>query len=321
MAHYDVFNGDADGLCALQQLRLHQPLDSILVTGVKRDIQLLETLIAQPGDTLTVLDISFDKNRASVQRLIATGVQRLDYFDHHFAGDVPVLSGFYPQINTDAQVCTSLLVNQHLKGQWVAWAVVGAFGDNLTAAAQKTLQQSGLTYTDKAQAELQQLGIYLNYNGYGENLADLHYHPAELFRQLHTYPDPWQFIHESAAFQQLAEGYQADMQQAAAQVPVAVTAGSAIFILPAEAWARRCSGVWANELTQQAPNRAHAVLTRLANGGYLVSVRAPRNNPVGADELCRAFPSGGGRKAAAGINDLPLDRYADFTQQFQQRYG
>ena len=42
MANYDVFNGDADGICALQQLRLNDPIESKLITGVKRDIQLLD---------------------------------------------------------------------------------------------------------------------------------------------------------------------------------------------------------------------------------------------------------------------------------------
>lgn len=31
MTHYDVFNGDADGLCALHQLRLADPVDAVLV--------------------------------------------------------------------------------------------------------------------------------------------------------------------------------------------------------------------------------------------------------------------------------------------------
>ena len=42
MARYDVFNGDADGICALLQLRLAAPADSTLITGVKRDIDLKE---------------------------------------------------------------------------------------------------------------------------------------------------------------------------------------------------------------------------------------------------------------------------------------
>ena len=34
--YVDVFNGDADGLCALQQLRLADPVDAELITGCKR---------------------------------------------------------------------------------------------------------------------------------------------------------------------------------------------------------------------------------------------------------------------------------------------
>ena len=59
--HYDVFNGDADGLCALVQLRLAQPMQSTLVTGVKRQIQLLSSLSVEANDSVTVLDISLKK--------------------------------------------------------------------------------------------------------------------------------------------------------------------------------------------------------------------------------------------------------------------
>ena len=41
MTYFDCFNGDADGLCALTQLRLNHKVKSELVTGVKRDIGLL----------------------------------------------------------------------------------------------------------------------------------------------------------------------------------------------------------------------------------------------------------------------------------------
>ena len=58
MTHYDVFNGDADGICALHQLRLADPRESVLVTGVKRDINLVKRVSAETGDTVTVLDIS-----------------------------------------------------------------------------------------------------------------------------------------------------------------------------------------------------------------------------------------------------------------------
>ncbi len=54
----DVFNGDADGICALIQLRLAKPVEAKLITGVKRDIQLLEQVMVQAHDSVTVLDIS-----------------------------------------------------------------------------------------------------------------------------------------------------------------------------------------------------------------------------------------------------------------------
>ena len=40
--NYDIFNGDADGIIALLQLRLADPIGAELVTGVKRDIKLVE---------------------------------------------------------------------------------------------------------------------------------------------------------------------------------------------------------------------------------------------------------------------------------------
>lgn len=317
MTQYDVFNGDADGLCALQQLRLSQPQDSILITGVKRDIELLNALTAQVGDQVTVLDISLDKNRQAVLRLLAAGAS-IEYFDHHFAGEIPQHERLTVHIDTQAQVCSSLLVNHHLQGQYLAWAVVGAFGDNLfEAACQAALP---LNYSEAELKQLEQLGTYLNYNGYGESLADLHYRPDDLFRQLQPYREPLLFIQQADAFARLQEGYQQDMAQAQQLEPIQQTTGSAVFILPNAAWARRCSGVLANQLARQMPNRAHALLTEQGGGSYLVSVRAPKANPMGADDLCRAFPTGGGRKAAAGINQLPAERYADFVQQFQQIY-
>ena len=61
-------------------------------------------------------------------------------------------------------------------------------------------------------------------------------------------------------------------------------------------------------LANQTPNSAHAVLTEQTKDGqkgYLVSIRAPLTNKRDADTLASKFPSGGGRKAAAGINFLP----------------
>ena len=88
MTHFYAFNGDADGLCALQQLRLDDPRDATLVTGVKRDIGLLRRVHATAGDDVTVLDISLDANRADLNRLL-DACAAVRYFDHHYAGELP----------------------------------------------------------------------------------------------------------------------------------------------------------------------------------------------------------------------------------------
>ena len=92
MAYFDVFNGDADGLCALTQLRNNQPLASTLITGVKRDIQLLQQVNAQAGDKITVLDVSMDKNKAALLDVLALGAE-VFYCDHHATGDMPEKAG------------------------------------------------------------------------------------------------------------------------------------------------------------------------------------------------------------------------------------
>ena len=53
----DAFNGDADGIFALFQLRLTEPRDGQLVTGVKRDINLLSEFTAGKDDKVTARDI------------------------------------------------------------------------------------------------------------------------------------------------------------------------------------------------------------------------------------------------------------------------
>ena len=53
-------SGDADGICALIQLRKAEPREASLITGVKRDINLLAKVEAVTGDQITVLDVSMD---------------------------------------------------------------------------------------------------------------------------------------------------------------------------------------------------------------------------------------------------------------------
>ncbi len=313
----DVFNGDADGLCALHQLRLADPAESELVTGPKRDISLLKRVKAQSGDRVTVLDIALSKNRDALDRLLAAGVQ-VRYFDHHQPGDIPAHPNFEAHIDTDANVCTSLLVDRHLQGRHLAWAVTAAFGDNLADAARAAAAPLGLSADQLSQ--LQSLGECLNYNGYGDTLDDLFFDPAELYRLMRPFADPFAFIAESPAYQTLNAGYQEDMARAVAVSAMDARPSGRVFMLPAEKWARRISGVFGNQLAVESPAQAHAVLTAKPEGGYVVSVRAPLNAKSGADVLCSQFDTGGGRKAAAGINHLPESELGRFIASFFDIY-
>ena len=318
MTYYDVFNGDADGICALTQLRLAEPQEAILITGVKRDIQLLQQVNAAARDTVTALDISLKKNKADVQRLLEQGVN-IFYCDHHDAGDIPQHENLEALINLDSNVCTSLLVNGRLNGQFAYWAVVGAFGDNLKQSAAAVAKPLGLNEAQLAQ--LENLGIYMNYNGYGAGLDDLHFTPEALYREVSRFETPFDFIAENNnVFEKLEGGYIDDMAKVALIEAEQVSKQSAVFILPNQKWARRVSGVYSNELANQNPDRAHAVLTEKANGNYLVSIRAPLSNKQGANEIVGQFPTGGGRAAAAGINDLPADQLTQFFDVFNAYY-
>jgi len=317
---FDVFNGDADGICALHQWRLAFPAESAestLVTGVKRDIQLLQSVKVGAGDTATVFDISFDSNRADALRLLADGVS-LRWFDHHFAGEPVSHPGLEAHIDTAADVCTSLIVDKALGGRFRAWAVVAAFGDNLHVPARAAAVPLGL---DAGQIEvLAELGELLNYNGYGDSVADLHFAPAELYRQIAPFADPLEFVGRSVAFRQLQAGFKADMLAAESLRTCLEKPHAAAWLLPDAPWARRVIGVMANRLAVAAPDRAHALLAPNATGNLTVSVRAPKNRPDGADELCRRFPTGGGRKAAAGINHLAAGDADAFLREFSLFY-
>lgn len=319
MTDFDVFNGDADGICALTQLRNAKPRPAQLVTGVKRDIDLLRRVDADAGSRVTVLDISLDKNRDGLQRVLDAGAD-VFYCDHHFAGEIPESGRLQALINTAPDVCTSLLVNNYLEGAFLAWAVVGTFGDNLRTSAQAIARP--LQLASEQLDALEQLGIYINYNGYGSDLADLHFEPADLYHRVSRYADPFEFMADAREdYQRLADGYRNDMAAAASQAPIHADDATAVFMLPDEPWARRVSGVYSNDLANAHPQRAHAVLTARPAGTFLVSVRAPLHNKTGADELCREFPTGGGRQAAAGINDLPADMLDAFIARFAAFYA
>lgn len=312
-----AFNGDADGLCALVQLRLAETRDAphVLLTGLKRDIRLLERVQASAGDTCTVLDVSLESNREALVPLLAAGVS-VRYVDHHAAGDVPVHPGLDATIETARDVCTSILVDRILGGRFRRWAAVGAFGDNLPEQGRHLAESAEVE--GAAVEKLQRLGIVLNYNAYGESAADQHVAPQTLAAETLCYRDPLDYFQCSATCDRLLRGYDEDMERAQALQPETVP-GAILAALPDQAWARRTSGPLANRLAQAHPQSAIAIVSRLADG-YRVSLRVPADAPVTADAFCRRFPTGGGRRAAAGINHLPSGRLAEFRRAFAQQF-
>ena len=317
MQFYDVFNGDADGLCALQQLRLEEPRASVLVTGAKRDILLLDRVNAAAGDELTVLDISLRTNAAELGRLLRAGA-RCRYFDHHAPGEIPQHPNLRTFIDTASDICTSLIVDRYLSGRQRIWAVVAAFGDNMVKSALRVAESLELEAADLGR--LRELGECINYNAYGETVDDLHYHPADLFETLSHYRDPRDFIEGEPVLEVLKNAYLDDLCHAESIAPERGNDKAVVFILPDAAWSRRVTGIFGNHLAQAQPQCAHAVLVR-KEGGYTVSVRAPVARASGADELCLKFESGGGRKGAAGINFLAESELNRFVEAFERQFA
>ena len=90
--------------------------------------------------------------------------------------------------------------------------MVGCFGDNLDATATK------IAGTLDGPVDLQawrELGVLINYNGYGAEVEDLHFNPATLYRRLLPYASPSEFLADDRSlFETLQTGYAADMAKA-----------------------------------------------------------------------------------------------------------
>ena len=301
MACFDVCNGDADGLFALRQWRLAHPQESIVITGIKRDIELLARVEAGADDQVAVFDIAISRNKDALERLLAAGAA-VTWFDHHAPGRIPEHKEFTPHIDTDPEICTSLLVDRHLKGHFRLWAIAAAYGDNLAPSAERLADAVPLSLPQRAQLRL--LGEAVNYNAYGDSEADVRIHPAALYRWLAHYDDPFDAIAQAPIVRELDALRRADLDRARAMAPRHRDDHSVVVVLPDAHWSRRVSGPFANELALRDPQRAHAVLKELASAAYSVSVRAPISSPFGADVLAREF-GGGGRVGAAGIDHLP----------------
>lgn len=308
---YDVFNGDADGICALHQLRLAFPKEATLVTGVKRDVELLQRIPGNTGLDVTVLDVSLDVNVTDLKRLLDSGAQ-VQYFDHHSAQYAFPHPNLHLYWDDSPDVCTSILVDRYLQGRFRQWAAVAAFGDNLPQVGRLLARQLGMS--DRDTHSLEQLGQVLNYNAYGEQIDDLHVAPDRLYETLHQFAEPLDFIVEAPEYRLLVDSYRSDTAQMGSVTAHWQCTHGAIYILPCERWARRVSGIFANAHTHA--GHSCAVLIEKTDGSYLVSVRSGEPDDRPAHGLCGGFDSGGGRRLAAGINCLPSYRLGEFVQRF-----
>jgi len=283
MADYDIFNGDADGILSLVQLRRAHPRNAALITGRKRDIDLLKHIDGNDQDRLVVLDISMKSNADDLRRLLTQGAN-VFYVDHHNAGDIPDHPNLTAIIDTSPEICTAMLIDAHINGAYRAWAVTAAFGDNFPALAQKKAQGLELPLD-----RLEELGVLINYNGYGAKITDLHFHPADLYRAMCEFDTPMEFLTARPdVFEKLKSGYEEDMQNAQNSKILSESDCGLILTLEDNASSRRVSGVYGNDLAQKFPQRAHAILTK-TEGGFVVSVRAPIERRTGADTLCLQF--------------------------------
>lgn len=312
MQRFDVCNGDADGLCATVQWRWFEPAEATLITGLKREITLLGRVQARAGDEVNVFDLSMQRNKAALHALLARGV-RIRYVDHHATGEVPQHPLLHSHVDLGRDVCTSLLVDRLIQGASRAWALVGAYGDNLAQVADALAMASG--FDAAARAALKRMGEAINYNAYGDSELDVLLAPRHLYRCMQAYRDPLDMLAAEPIIDELDAQRQADLQQAASLQPLWQGPGAQVLCLPDAPWARRVMGVLANELANAQPDRAHAVLRQQADGSYAVSVRAPLNRPSGAEAVCQTF-GGNGRARAAGIDALPSDLLSRFIQAF-----
>ena len=269
-----AYNGDADGICSMVQWGLIHGVEGTRVTGVKRDIQLLNRVNPTDGDEIIVMDISLARNHSRAEELSRLGFS-ITWFDHHLEGER--IEALNSHIDTSSSVCTASIVERFL-GIKSDWSEVALHGDGLS------------DYSSKP--ELKELGELLNYNGYGADLSDLHFHPDDLMLLCLQSKTPQVFMN-TPEFIKLKKGFESDISMAS---KIELTEG--YYLLPNEPWARRVVGVMAHRIneTGEGPH----VIAIDKGDTFQISVRG-RN---GIGDLCAMF-NGGGRATAGGIDALP----------------
>ena len=340
LGRFDVCHGDADGLCAIRQWRLNAPASTTLITGAKRDIGLLQRVLVHRAREVLVMDLSVQRNRAALQALLKAGV-RVQWFDHHACDPMPEHALLQSVIDPSPQTCTSLLVDAYIHGRQRAWALVGAYGDNLIAQAETLADASGFDATQRA--SLRSLGETMTYNACSGRAEDGCVDPHEVYRRMTAWPDPLVLLARDPVLQRLARLRRDDLARAEMWPVQVLSSAARMAVLPDTAWSRRVAGTLADQLMRASPAQSHAVLLEQPDASFRVSVRralataaaqatasaasglateADRTAAVwqSAEALCRRF-GGGGRVQAAGIDRLAALQREPFEQAFTDWAG
>jgi len=320
-----LFNGDADGIISQHIAGLSGIRPNGRITGLKRDIALLQRVSEGGAQDLYVFDINLDTNRPALERLLENPGVRIFWYDHHEPGLVPSHPRLKTRIQNTRGTCTALLAHAAFPGADPRWAAMAAFGDNLPQAAEALLSPLGLP--PAAVETLREAGELINYNSHGESPEDVLFQPLEIAERMARYRDPLVFLEQSGLIEPLRRQMQDDESKLAGLAPVRATGdrdgGAQLFRFPDETWARRLGSTFASRLALAEPGRAVATLQPKRDGSWQVSIRAPRSRPEcpPAMSLALEFPTGGGRALAAGINTLPDDQVEAFSRRFFEVYS
>jgi hypothetical protein len=314
--YHCFFNGDADGICAVVQFIQSGFIVDSFFTGCKRDQALLRHGEMLHNANILVFDIELSKNIDSLRKVLDNGCE-VTWFDHHGKCEESIFSeytNFFPNIYTSPDTNTSLIVYKFLNNpELLKWAIAGLFGDNIDNTALYYCESLNLSAEEIL--ILTNMGKLINYNAYGENLSDLIMDPIEIFHKAKQFKDPISFYKETNIGECLKKSSADDLELA-----LSYSKQTNIVFLPNLPWAKRVYGMLGNYLIKQNKTKPLAVLVDIGKDNYLVSVRAPLNQPIGAGDLCRLFSSGGGRAGAGGINCLHKDDLEKFKQAFQKKW-
>jgi hypothetical protein len=323
-----VFNGDADGLIGQHILELETGAPDLRITGGKRDIELLRRVPPLERGHIHVLDVSLRRNLDALKALLPAldkGGLGITWYDHHEPGEPPAHPALTLHINQAPETCTAVIVNAVLGHKHALWAAMAAFGDNLPATASALASAGGASSHEAAL--LRRVGVLINYNAYGDEPGDALFEASHIATILSRYASALDFCWEASLIPPLAAQFDADRERFQELAPLVESGGASAYLVPDEPFARRYGATWANERVMQNPSEALAVVHARKSGGYMVSIRSPRDwrgegsQAPSAAELALEFPTGGGRKLAAGIDALPADQLDRFAERFRVFYG